>query len=130
MIAVRIASAALVIVSVASGACCPGAGSGESTIDRVPPETDPQRGAEVIEEFGCGGCHVIPGIRTATGLDGPPLLWFARRGTIAGAVPNTFDNVVQFLESPDSIHPGSAMPAPGLGRHQAGDVAAYLYTLQ
>jgi mono/diheme cytochrome c family protein len=122
-------AAASIAMMMAGIACCPGPPRETSLGNPIPVDADPQRGREVIERFGCGGCHVIPGIAGAVGLDGPPLLWFARRGHVAGVLPNTFDNVVSFLQSPQSIHPGSAMPAPDLGRHQAGDVVAYLYTL-
>jgi cytochrome c1 len=73
---------------------------------------------------------VIPGVTGASGLAGPPLLWFARRGYIAGELPNNFENVVAFLQSPQAVHAHSAMGTPGLGRHQASDVVAYLYTLR
>ena len=126
----RMGLAVTVSMIVAVGACCDSLSREPSVMNRVPPDTDPKRGREVIEQFGCGGCHVIPGVTGAHGLKGPPLLWFARRDYVAGELPNTFENVVAFLESPQSIHPHSAMPAAGLGHHQAGDVAAYLYTLR
>ena len=125
----RIRGPAVVVVLLNCTACCPGPATDWYAANRVPAQTDPVRGRRVIEQFGCGDCHVIPGVAGAHGLDGPPLLWFARRGYVAGVLPNTFENVVAFLESPPSVHPRSAMPTPGLGHHQASDVAAYLYTL-
>jgi len=53
----------------------------------------------------------------------------ARRTYIAGELPNTFENVMRFIEAPSSIHPRTAMPTPGLGHHEARDAAAYLLTL-
>lgn len=91
---------------------------------------DPQRGAQLIHQFGCGACHMIPGIRGANGLVGPPLMSFARRTYVGGEVPNTPENLVHWIESPQSIEPATAMPTLGLNQQQARDVAAYLYTLR
>jgi cytochrome c1 len=60
---------------------------------------------------------------------GPPLLYFSERTFIGGEVPNTPDNLVQWIRSPQSIEAGTAMPTLGLSDQQARDVAAYLYTL-
>ncbi len=91
---------------------------------------DPQRGAQVISQFRCGACHIIPGIRNANGLVGPPLNLFGRRTFVGGEVPNTPDNLVRWILSPKSIEPGTAMPELGLNEQQARDAAAYLYTLR
>jgi cytochrome c1 len=88
------------------------------------------RGKELIAEFGCGACHVVPGIRSAQGVVGPPLTAFARRAYIAGQVPNTADNLVRWLMNPQSIEPGTAMPNLGLRDPAARDIVAYLYTLR
>src|SRR6185312_8248977 len=34
---------------------------------------DPHAGKVLIENYGCGSCHTIPGIYTARGVVGPPL---------------------------------------------------------
>lgn len=94
------------------------------------PGGDAQRGAGVIEQSGCGSCHTIPGVRNAKGLVGPPLLWWSRRTFIAGELPNTPENLVRWVQSPQSIEPKTAMPTLGLSDQQARDVAAYLYTLR
>lgn len=91
---------------------------------------DPARGAQLIGQFGCGACHIIPGIRGANGLVGPPLNYFGRRTYVGGEVPNTPANLVQWIQSPQSIEPATAMPTLGLTKQQAKDVAAYLYTLR
>jgi cytochrome c2 len=90
----------------------------------------PQRGEALIRQYGCDACHTSPGIRGADGVVAPPLMWFARRSFIAGEVPNTPDNLVQWMLSPPSLEPGTAMPTLGLDPQQARDVAAYLYTLR
>lgn len=91
---------------------------------------DPHAGAKLIENYRCGVCHTIPGIRGADGLVGPPLTLFAYRTFVGGEVPNTPPNLVRWIMDPPSIEPGTAMPALGLNEQQARDVAAYLYTLR
>jgi len=91
---------------------------------------DAQRGANPIENYRCGACHMIPGIHNADGLVGPPLMLFSRRTFIAGELPNTPENLVRWIRSPKSVEPGTAMPALGLSDQEARDVAAYLYTLR
>jgi cytochrome c1 len=87
-------------------------------------------GAVVIQQKGCPSCHTIPGIQGAVGVVGPPLYFFSRRTMIAGELPNSPDNVVRWLRSPQSVEAGTAMPNLGLTDQEARDVTAYLYTLQ
>ena len=89
-----------------------------------------QRGKALIQAYGCGSCHTIPGIYTARGVVGPPLMLFSRRTMIAGELPNSPDNLVQWIRNPKAIEPGTAMPNLGLTDYEAHDVAAYLYTLR
>lgn len=89
-----------------------------------------QRGKELIEGYGCGSCHTIPGVHQANGLVGPPLLYFSRRTIIAGQLPNTEQNLVLWVQHPRQIEPKTAMPDLGLTEDQAYDIAAYLYTLR
>jgi cytochrome c len=86
-------------------------------------------GKQVIQGYGCGACHMIPGIPDARGLVGPPLMFFGQRTMIAGELPNTPDNLVKWLRNPQSVEPKTAMPNLGLSESQARDAAAYLYTL-
>lgn len=88
------------------------------------------RGAELIKQHGCGGCHIIPGIRRADGLVGPPLNHMGKRVYIAGVLRNTPDNMIRWLRNPQEIVPGNAMPDMGLSEDQARDIAAYLSTLE
>ena len=90
----------------------------------------PDRGKAFIEAHDCGTCHTIPGIREARGKVAPPLNFFSQRTFIAGVVPNSPQNLVQWVMNPPSIAPDTAMPILGLDEQQARDVAAYLYTLQ
>ena len=82
-----------------------------------------------IERMGCGSCHMIPGLQNADGMVGPPLTHFARRTIIAGVLPNTPANLIHWIQVPQTVVPGNAMPNAGLTKTQARDIAAYLYTL-
>ncbi len=97
---------------------------------RVATGGNARRGATVIVAYGCGACHVIPGIHAANGMVGPPLMYMSRRTMIAGELPNTPENMVRWIKNPPSVEPGTAMPRLGLTDQQARDVAAYLYTLR
>jgi cytochrome c1 len=121
---------ALVFVLALAAAACQGNNPEYGVDVRVPTGGNAAQGKLVIERYNCGSCHTIPGVRGARGLVAPPLFWFARRTYIGGEVPNTPDNLVRWVLSPQSIEPKTAMPALGLTEQQARDVAAYLYTLR
>lgn len=91
---------------------------------------DAGQGAKLITSFGCGSCHTIPGIAGADGLVGPPLEHIGKRIFIAGVLANTPENMRSWLENPQAIVPGNAMPNMELNDNEAKDVAAYLYTLR
>lgn len=91
---------------------------------------NPQHGRELIGQYGCGACHVIPGVHAARGLVGPPLYFWSRRTIIAGELPNTPQNLERWLENPPAVEPGTAMPNLGVTSPDARDIAAYLDTLQ
>lgn len=90
----------------------------------------PDRGPALIEAYGCGSCHTVPGVENARGTVGPPLSQFGRRAYIAGTLHNDPENLILWLRKPQSVLPGNAMPDTGLSQRDARDVAAYLYTLQ
>lgn len=91
---------------------------------------DASRGRAAIRSYGCGSCHMIPGVRDAQGTVGPPLLAWGRRTFIAGEAPNTPDQLVRWIRTPQAIEPGTAMPNLGVNDQDARDIAAYLYTLR
>ncbi|MFW2449285.1 MAG: c-type cytochrome [Qipengyuania pacifica] len=95
----------------------------------VPDAETTQRGREAIERVGCAACHEIPGIDWPRGRTGPSLLGFDDIGPIAGALPNTPENLAAFVRNAPAAKPGSAMPAMPLSEEEARDVAAYLYGL-
>ncbi|MBI0475761.1 cytochrome C [Sphingomonas sp. MA1305] len=87
-------------------------------------------GREAMAAYGCGSCHVIPGIAGATGQVGPDLGKVAVRATIAGKFPNDPATMARWLRHPQAMIPGSAMPEQGVTERDARDMTAYLYTLK
>lgn len=95
------------------------------------PGGDPKRGRLTLQSgYGCGACHVIPGVPGAIGKVGPPLTDWAERAFIAGNLPNTPENLVRWVRYPQAVEPGTAMPDLGVSEPDARDIAAYLYTLR
>jgi len=87
---------------------------------------DPTKAADHIQQFGCGGCHTIAGIRGAKGMVGPPLQQIRQR-VFVGSRPNTVENLVEWIVNPKSINSQTPMPVTGISPNQARDVVAYLY---
>jgi cytochrome c1 len=96
----------------------------------APGNGNAKHGRQLIEAYGCGACHIIPGVHAARGLVGPPLILFGGRTMIAGELPNTPENLELWIENPRAIEPQTAMPDLGLNGAQAADIAAYLYKLR
>jgi cytochrome c2 len=84
-------------------------------------------GKKLIASYGCGSCHSIPGVPGADSMAGPPLACFYERTYIAGKLPNTWDNLIQWIQHPQEVEPGTAMPDLGVGKEDAYNIASYLY---
>jgi cytochrome c len=91
---------------------------------------DAKRGKTLIAEYGCGSCHLIPKVAGADGNVGPPLLHIATRIYIAGFVRNSPENMSVWLQDPQKILPGNAMPAMGISQKDSHDITAFLYSLE
>ena len=90
-----------------------------------------ERGQQLIAQYSCNVCHVIPGISGAQGSLGPDLTGVATRPTISnGQVQNTPENLVKFIQSPPSMNPSSNMPSLNLPTSDAQDIASYLHSIQ
>ncbi len=86
-------------------------------------------GQRIFETTACINCHAVAGT-VADGRFGPDLTHLMSRETIAsGAASNTPKNLRLWIQNPDSIKPGSKMPAMGLSDHQLDAVTDYLTTL-
>lgn len=93
------------------------------------PGGDPARGRELVATHGCGACHHVPGVPGAFGRVGPSFEGFARRTFIAGNLRNEPAQVIRWIRFPQDVAPGTVMPSLGVSEADAGDIAAYLYTL-
>ncbi len=99
-------------------------------VDRTIIGGDPEAGRAAIASYGCGVCHIVPGVRGARGTVGPSLEAFGDRNVIAGIAPNTPDWLTRWLANPPAIAPDTMMPPMGLGTEEIADVAAYLMSLR
>ena len=102
-----------------------GCGSGSEAVSV--PGAHPDAAPKVMEAFGCGSCHMIPGVDGADGRVGPNLAGIGDRWSIAGRLPNTPANLVRWIMHPQEVDPGTLMPDLGVPTQQARDIAAYLY---
>jgi len=89
---------------------------------------DPRRGESMFIQYGCGSCHALKNVRTATGAVGPPLDGIATRVIIGGHLSNTPDNMQRWIRDPQQVSPGTAMPDLNVGAQDARDMTAFLYT--
>jgi len=95
-----------------------------------PGETrEAERAKALIGRYGCGECHNIPGVENADGRVGPPLASIGSRIYIAGRLRNSTENMAKWLQRPQAVSPGSAMPDMGIGDADALTLANYLETL-
>ena len=101
--------------------------------DRPLPEDEPatggnpRSGRQLIQHFGCGSCHSIPGVPGATATVAPSLEKLKSRQFLAGRLSNTPENLQKWIRQPRAVDPKTAMPDVGLSESQARDIAAYLY---
>jgi cytochrome c oxidase subunit 2 len=88
------------------------------------------QGRQIFETTACVNCHTISGT-IAKGKFGPDLTHLMSRETIAaGAALNTPGNLRRWIKEPDSIKPGSLMPAMQLSDPDLEALTAYLLSLK
>jgi cytochrome c len=95
------------------------------------PVGETERGRQLIAQYACNVCHIVPGTQGPQGRLGPDLTGVASRSVISnGVVQNTPANLRQFIRNPQSLNPQSAMPPITMPDADANDIAAFLLTLQ
>ena len=94
----------------------------------VTTDGDPRRGEAMFIQYGCGSCHALKNVRTATGMVGPPLDGVALRMIIGGHLANTPTNMEKWIRDPQEVSPKTAMPDLNVGAEDARDITAFLYT--
>ena len=96
------------------------------------PTTDPlaQEGETLFMALACAKCHPVRGT-PATAQFGPDLTHFAARQTLAAAsLPNTPENLAQWILNPQHAKPGNLMPATHFDEQQLSALVAYLEGLK
>jgi len=78
----------------------------------------------------CAACHRVPGVAVATGRVGPSLEHIGSQHIIAGYFANSPDMLREWIEHPQKLLPGNAMPDMALSRAQAATIADYLDTME
>jgi cytochrome c2 len=117
----RIALSALLLIAVA----CNRTEEPQSTVPG-----NPERGRQLIAQYGCNACHAVPGVEGPQGALGPALNGVMARPTLSnGTVQNTPENLVTFIQNPAALNPSSSMPGLMMPAPDAQDMAAYLATL-
>jgi cytochrome c oxidase subunit 2 len=78
----------------------------------------------------CGACHAIRGTPAESDV-GPDLTHLASRTSLAAlALPNTAGHLAQWIRDPQSVKPGSQMPAVPLTQLEIAKLVAYLESLR
>jgi cytochrome c len=90
---------------------------------------EPEKGPRAMQHYGCGTCHQIPGVPGATGTVGPALSGLGQRSYLAGKLSNSPENLLRWIQTPQQVVPGNAMPDMNIPDEDARHIAAYLYTL-
>ena len=86
-------------------------------------------GRKVFLGQSCVNCHRVSGT-AAQGTYAPDLTHLMSRQTLAaGMIPNTAENLRQWIADPQTIKPGCLMPAFGLSDRDRDAIVDYLVTL-
>ena len=102
----------------------------QRTAAAAPADDTARHGRDVFLSTSCRFCHAIQGTEANARL-GPDLTHLASRPRIAaGARPNDPANLSAWILDPQSIKPGSRMPATKLGPDDLGALVAYLGNLR
>jgi cytochrome c oxidase subunit 2 len=97
---------------------------------REPTSAQERRGREIFLSNTCAGCHTIRGT-SADGRIGPDLTHVGQRQDLAGlALTNTPENMLRWIDDPQSIKPGSKMPDLHLSQDELRSIVAYLESLK
>ncbi len=102
----------------------------ENEASAAPQSAEVTRGRDAFLRLSCINCHAVRGT-PAAGTYGPDLTHLMSRATLAsGQIPNTRENLRDWIADPQKIKPGCLMPAFGLTKQELDDVVTYLETLR
>jgi cytochrome c2 len=88
------------------------------------------REARALIAANCVACHRLRGIAGANGRVGPSLDGISRQQIIAGHFANSPEAMTAWIEHPQRLLPGDAMPETGLTHEQVTKIVDYLYTME
>jgi cytochrome c oxidase subunit 2 len=88
-----------------------------------------QRGAELLREKGCIGCHAVRG-QIESSRVGPNLTHVASRQQIAGILPYSPENMRSWLHDPMELKPNARMPDLNLTDEELDALVAYLNAMK
>jgi cytochrome c2 len=111
-------TALLVVVSIAAVSCSHSVSGQKAGTERNAPD--------LIIQYGCPTCHVIPNVPGAVGQVGPSLRSVSQRSYLAGSLPNTPENLEQWIMHPQHYRPGTAMPEMEVTQPDARRIATFL----
>lgn len=120
----------LVLLASSSGCQVPGLALPLPLESTIVPTGNPRRGRDLMRTYGCISCHAVPDLSAVPSFVGPPLERWPERNYIAGQYANTPANLIAWLENPQALKPGTAMPYMGVTPQDAADLAAFLYHLE
>jgi cytochrome c oxidase subunit II len=89
-----------------------------------PAEGDPEQGAQIFVQQ-CGVCHAHADT-TAAGQVAPDLTAYWQNPDIADVIENTPENLAAWLDDPQAIKPGTAMPNLPLSEAEIQHLVAFL----
>lgn len=112
-------------VAVALTLCLTGCSTNHST-----EQSGSTSAPELMIRYGCPTCHVIPHVPGAVGKVGPSLEDLAQRSYLAGTLQNSPQNLIHWIQHPQQIRPGTAMPEMGVTSADAAQIARFLETNQ
>jgi cytochrome c oxidase subunit 2 len=95
-----------------------------------PAHAEARKGEGLFLSSACASCHQIRGT-SARGQIGPDLTHLATRTTLAAlALPNSPNELADWIADPQHAKPGNKMPALGLKRAELRTLVAYLESLR
>lgn len=86
--------------------------------------------AKTLIAQNCAACHRVPGVAVARGRVGPSLAQIRQQQIIAGYFANSPGLLTRWIEHPQELLPGNAMPDMHLSHEQAMTIVDYLYTME
>lgn len=96
-----------------------------------PVNAQAEEGQKIFSQ-NCTGCHAVEGAdMKVKGDKAPDLTGFGNRTTIAGYLPNDKESLIRWLKDPQSVKPGTQMPAYSqLDKQKMDALAEYLTNLK